>query len=458
MARTEPNISRNALFEQLEYTPHSDGQREAHYSDARFRTACCGRRWGKSVWAGKELTYKMFVPESINWIVSPEYSVGEKEFRVVWKDFEKLGLLKRCKRMYNVKQGNMLIHFKDLDSLLEVKSEQRPTSLVGEKLDHVTFSEAAKLNRSTWEMYVRPALQDVRGSADFPSTPEGFNWYEGLFRLGQDPEYTDYESWRFPSWTNAIVFPGGREDPEILEVEKRVSPQYFAQEIGAEFTSFEGMIYPEFSEKTHVKEFDYNPAWRNWWALDFGFVDPFVCLDIMIDQSQRVWVWREYQVSYLSTTEHGQTLKARDNPDGFHVDGIAADPRGADEAATLAWIIGTMNQNSISWEGGIETVRRHMKMRDDGMPGIIIHPNCKHLIRQLKNLRAKKTGEDKNQRPGQHDYDDHGPDALRYFFVEYFFLGGDSSLKDIYNRRYVGSEAESFFKYETGLKLGSGPW
>ena len=44
------------------------------------------------------MTYKMFVPDSYNWIVGPTYKLGEKEFRVVWKDFEKLDLLKYCKK------------------------------------------------------------------------------------------------------------------------------------------------------------------------------------------------------------------------------------------------------------------------------------------------------------------------------------------------------------------------
>src|SRR6266496_5558089 len=96
-----------------------------------------------------------------------------------------------------------------------------------------------------------------------------------------------------------------------------------------------------------MDEFDYNPALESWWALDFGYTDPFVCLDITIDTSDRVYVWREYVVRFRSTHEHGLLLKSRPNPDGFHVDGIAADPRGADEIATLAVIIGSIVANPV---------------------------------------------------------------------------------------------------------------
>lgn len=452
-AKTRSNINKDALFKKIEYTPHSLGQRAFHTSNARFRIPCCGRRYGKSFMAGHELTEKMFVPESINWIVAPKYVLGEKEFRVVHKDFKKLDLLDRCTTHYNVDQGRMDIHFHDLDSFLQVKSAERPDSLVGEGIDHVCMSEAAKHRRSTWEMYIRPALQDKRGTADFPSTPQGFNWYKGLFDLGIHDDYPDYKAWRFPSWENKIVFPGGKDDPEILAVRQEVSEMFFEQEIGAEFTSFVGQIYPEFNDNIHIKEFPYRPEWKNWWALDFGYVDPFVCLDIMIDPADRIWVWREYQVSYKATGEHGIILKNRENPDQFHVDAIAADPRGADEIATLAWVLGSMLANSVGWTMGIEQIKRALKVRDDGTPGLIIHPRCVDLIRQMKNLRGKNQKEERNAPEGQHDYDDHGPDALRYFFNEYFIMGGNSSIKDLYDVPYSGSEAESFFTYESGINL-----
>lgn len=446
-------INKEALFKKIEYKPHSVGQQQFHDSLARFKTACCGRRYGKSQMEGHELTAKMFVPHSINWIVAPKYVLGEKEFRVVWNDFKRLGLLGRCNTHYNIEQGRMDIYFPEFDSILQTKSAERPDSLVGEGVDHVCMSEAAKHKRSTWEMYIRPALQDKRGTADFPSTPQGFNWFKGMYDLGADPEYKEYDSWRFPSWDNPIIFPGGRDDPEILEVESKVSRMFFLQEIAAEFTAFEGMIYDEFDENIHVKQFDYNPLWKNWWALDFGYVDPFVCLDIMIDPSDRVWVWREYMVSYKATFEHGQILKNRENPEGFHVDAIAGDPRGADEIATLAWIIGSILNNAVGWILGIEEVKRALKLREDGTPGLIIHPRCTELIRQMKALRAPNTREGFNTKEGQHDYDDHGPDALRYFFNEYFVLGGRASLSDVYDAPARATEADSFFRYEGAVTL-----
>lgn len=468
MSRTEPSISREKLFAELDYKPHTQEQWDIHHSQARYRVPCCGRRWGKSTWAGHEGTYKMFVPDSINWIVGPDYGLGEKEFRIVYNDFKKLGLLKHCKTSYNVKQGDMRIYFPDLNSLLEVKSAERPKSLVGEGLDHVIMSEAAKHNMSTWQMYVQPALTDKRGSADFPSTPQGFNWYEGLYQLGQHLDYPEYESWRLPSWFNKTIFPTGfnpqcenivdgrhfdmvkcKCDKELIQIYNTVSWMFWQQEYGAEFTAFEGLIYPEFDERIHVKEFDYNPEWQNWWGMDFGYTDPFITLDIMIDQSDRVYVWREYVQSYVATQQHGYILKNRANPEGFHVDAIAADPRGADEIATLAYIIGSIIANPVGVTLGIEEIKKAMKVREDGDPGLIIHPSCTETIRSLSTIHSSGNKPGYELTRGQND---HPADALRYFFNEYFVNGGNVHLADVYSG-YSGSEAAGFFKYETGVQI-----
>src|SRR6266404_9957654 len=127
MPRAELTVDRESVFEQLGYEP-LESQWSMHRSDARFRTACCGRRFGKSIWAGHEMTLQMFRPDSINWIVGPKYVLGEREFRVVHSDFKKLGLLKRCKVSYNTRQGDMSIYFKDLNSHCLVVSADKQDS------------------------------------------------------------------------------------------------------------------------------------------------------------------------------------------------------------------------------------------------------------------------------------------------------------------------------------------
>lgn len=447
-----PVIDKELLFEKIKYKPHSEEQWLIHNSKARFRIPCCGRRFGKSQSAGHEMTYNLFVPESYNWICGPTYKLGEKEFRVVWYDLKALKLLDKCTtKTYNVNQGQMRI-VTPFGSVLEVVSAEKQDSLVGEGLHSVIMSEAAKHKMSTWQMYIEPALSDHRGSAIFPSTPQGFNWYKGLFDMGQMPDHPDYESWRFPTWTNKAMYPGGYDDPELARIRGTVSKQYWDQEYAADFTSFEGQIYPEFREDIHVKKINFVPGWFNALAFDFGFVDPFCCYDIMVDPSDNVYVWREYQVTHLSVWQHANIIKNRENPEGYHINMMYADPAGAGDIATLELVLGKVFADRVSWEEGVEAVRRWLKPYN-GPPKLFIDPSCIHLRRQLGQLRRKESREGHNERIGQHDYDDHGPDALRYFFSQHFVLGRNTTLASVYTGKYAGSEAETFFTYSSGIKI-----
>jgi len=460
---------REFYFEKLGYKPHSRKQREIHESTARFKALACGRRYGKTTFGGNDLTVALLDPHhpGYYWIVGPKYTLGEKEFRIVYDNiFKKLRLgdsRHKIKKSYNVKQGDMVIEM-PWGSLLEVKSAQHQETLLGDGLAGVVMAEAARHTADTWEQYVRPALSDIgesgeRGWAIFTSTPRGYNWFQGLWMLGQDERMGEYASWRLPSWENPIVFPGGRDDPEIVEIEDRVSANWFAQEIAAEFTAFAGKIYPDFSRETNVRRIEYNPKWTNVWFLDYGWSNPFVCLDVMIDPEDNFYVWREYQVSERNTMEHADVLNNRVNPDDYHVDWAAGDPRGPDQASIIAARTGVQVYSSDiagyaheSWRLGVEYVSRMLvKQEATGQPKLFIDPSCTDLIRQMEQLHAVEEKENKNSMEGQYKHDDHGPDALRYGIGQYLHSGAGSSLSDIYAPGRHQNEAQTFFQHTVQL-------
>src|SRR5438046_6698726 len=102
---------------------------------------------------------------------------------------------------------------------LECRSAAHPETLVGEGLDFVLMVEAGRQKRRTWAQYIRPTLSDKRGWSLHTGVPEGSSQESLLYSLwqrGQDVSKPVWRSWRMPSWTNTITFPGGRRDPEIL--------------------------------------------------------------------------------------------------------------------------------------------------------------------------------------------------------------------------------------------------
>ena len=166
--------------------------------------------------------------------------------------------------------GDMHIYF-PWGTRVEARSAEHPDLLVGEGLDHVIMCEAAKHKKETWDRFIRPSLADRRGSADFPTTPEGFNFLYDLWRFGRDPSIPEYESWRFPSWSNTTVYPGGRQDAEIILLERTMDTEWFNQEIAADFASFVGKIFPDWDEFVHVRPHTFRPEWKNYIAFDWGY-------------------------------------------------------------------------------------------------------------------------------------------------------------------------------------------
>ena len=469
--QAEPGISAKALYKKVGFAPHSPGQAEYLYSTTRFNIPCCGRRYGKSQVAGHRMTYKSFVPDSYNWIVAPSYRLGEKEFRVVYDDYRKLDLLRHCKKSYSPHQGDMHIDT-PWNSHIMVVSAERPDNLLGEGLSHVIMSEAAKHSWATWETYIEPALSDLLGSCDFPSTPKGFNWYHGLWELGRRGGNEQYKSWQFPTWENVVRYPGGFDDPEIQRIKKVASPLWFAQEYGASFTAMSGSIYEEWNESIHVQPHRFRADWPNYLGFDYGFSNPFVCLDIQVGPDDTCYVWREYYERYKSTYEHGKILQEREQPPGYHIDGMWGDLRGPDEAATLALSgLGFVGSVDVPWKHGVEQIKRMLKTVDDDgnavTPKLFVDPSCVNTIREISQLHVKEqinAKTDLNEQVGdkniQHKIDDHAPDALRYFIGPYYVLGAGSHLEDVYGNNYRGSESEEFFTLnsqitmDTGISLG----
>ena len=150
-------------FDFTDYIPHS-GQDKLHFPEkpARFTVAVCGRRWGKSVSASKEIEIMLNMPKTRSWVVAPTYGTAEKVFREVWHS-----VIQNRDESKNL--ATRRASYKDMyietatGAIFEAKSADNPNSLVGEGLDLLILDEAAKQKKIVWEMYLRPTLSDRNG-------------------------------------------------------------------------------------------------------------------------------------------------------------------------------------------------------------------------------------------------------------------------------------------------------
>lgn len=225
-------------------TPHSGGQREVFEAQQRFQIVCAGRRWGKTKVAVKKALRECRKQEKIVWWVAPTYKVVRRAYRETLKQIPP-GVLSKPAPPPTA-DGRLLLHFKT-GSRMEFYSAENPESMVGEGVDYVVVDEAAVMNERVWLQIIRPTLMDTKGSALLISTPRGLNWFYDVWVRGQDEEFPDYASWKFPTAASPYI-----DDAEIEEAEKTLPAVVYEQEILAEFVSNAAAVF-RFDEGEAVK-------------------------------------------------------------------------------------------------------------------------------------------------------------------------------------------------------------
>jgi len=448
-------VVKDRIWPTFGYEPH-EGQTTIHNDPARHRVVAWGRRGGKSRAGGNE-----FVPEAIYtysirdvlinanmkrifWIVGPDYSDCEKEFRVLWDSFKKLEMPFDKPGSYNNPLGGFM-HVSLWDGLFQIhcKSARYPDGLDGEGLSGVELVEAAKLKPHIFGKYIRPALADQGGWSLQTSTPEGKNWFYNHWRRGQDPSLKSWKSWRMPSWVNTILFPGGRDDPEIQSMREDMTEERFKQEIEADFTEFVGRVFKDFDEEIHVGDYPYNPELPVYLAVDYGWTNPFVVLGVQIDVFDNVYVCGEYRNTNRDTLEVARDLKelawARQATDIF------PDPAEPDDTNILcnALRLKTHKNTGGELKFRIEQIRKWLRYDPESeghpdpirKPKLFIDRNCTGypmsdggLIREMLEYRYPETKEESQTEAKENPLskDDHGPEALGRFFRGHF--GGPSDM------------------------------
>lgn len=457
------------VFRAAGYRPHK-GQLPYHASAARFRVASCGRRFGKSQMGGHELDLEAMLTHSMTaylddrgirrefWIVGPNYSDAEKEFRVHYNALKRMGFPFDKPGTYNnAHGGDMQISLYNGLYLVKGMSAAHPESLVGEGLSGIIMAEAAKQKESTWSKYLRPTLSDFKGWAQFTSTPEGKNWFYDLWNDGQDTTNPDWESWRFPAWMNPHVYPMGatdnkiatlravledggfdwREmverikiDPEVASLVRDLNDATFDQEIGADFNTMAGRVFSDFDEEVHVVDARFNPAWETYACCDYGFTNPFVWLLIQIDPMGRVYVMDEFYERGLTIDEIGWELKSRPElvPTGL----IEFYPDPASPGDTKALEKHLRIRAGGGTGGELETrlryIRAALKVRNKHLPWgdperkphLLINRRCTHTIDEFGKYKYPAKRGERNETENPLKKDDHTPEALGRFYAGHY--------------------------------------
>ena len=208
---------------------------------------------------------------------------------------------------------------------------------------------------------------------------------------------------------------------------RRASRACWEAEMLCKKPSLENVVFGEFDPDKHVQPVDYDPNFPVYRVLDFGFVNPFVCLWIQVDSDRVVRVIDEYVRSRATIDVHAEEIKSRTPGGEERVAATFCDPSGAGvndvtgtsvvrELRTLG--IAARYRRSGILEG-IELIRRAIRA-GDGKSTLIISPSCQRLIEALRCYHYPESPTGRGaELPLKDGLYDHPIDALRYFFVNY---------------------------------------
>ena len=171
-------------------------------------------------------------------------------------------------------------------------------SLRGRKYAHVVVDEAAKVRslESLWFSVIRPTLVDLRGSADFLSTPRGRNFFAKLHAFGQDPERSEWNAFHATSYDNPHI-----PRAEIDELRKTLPDRVFRQEVLAEFVEDAGGVFrgvTEVVERGRHRSEQPESSKLYTMGVDLARVNDFTVLTVLDQTGRMVYFERFNQISW----------------------------------------------------------------------------------------------------------------------------------------------------------------
>jgi hypothetical protein len=273
-----------------------DAQWQIINSDARFRVASCGRRFGKTLAAAGEAV-KVAAQGGRVWWVAPTYNVSKRGWA---------GAFAIAKQIpgTTVRKSDREIHFAG-GGFIGFKTADTGAGLRGEGLDLIIMDEAAFVREGAWTDDLRPALSDRQGRALFISTPMGRNWFWHIWMMGQDPERHEWQSWMFPTSSNPHIL-----SSEIDAARELLPERTFKQEYLAEFTEDGGAVFRNLRACTTSEYSEPLPDYRYIFGVDWGKSHDFTVIVVMDHSGRMVAMERFNQIGW--SLQRGRLLALAD--------------------------------------------------------------------------------------------------------------------------------------------------
>jgi len=385
--------------------PLSNPQKEICQSalENRFVVSCCGRRFGKTHVALRELARAASEPDKIVYYVAPTYRMAKN---IIWDQIK--GKLKELRWIEQTNEAELKLRLKN-GSVIYLKGADNPEGLLGVGLDYVVCDEYQDMDPKVWYQILRPTLSDKQGRAMFIGTPRGV----GSFSHEMFVQAKENEGWAAHTYT---TIEGGNVPEEEIEQAKRdMDERTFLQEYCANFLTFSGQVYYNFDRDKSIQNIPQLDTREIHCGIDFN-VDPMsVCISVI--ENDVVYMIDEICMRGSNTDEVCDELKRR-YPNSRII--MYPDPAGRQRKTSA----GGRTDISILQNAGFKVNVRnvHTPIRDrvnavnsklknsKGISSLFVDAKCKQITKSLEQM-VYKPGTSIIEKDGELD---HMADAVGY--------------------------------------------
>lgn len=259
------------MSEPIFFTPHSDKQEEAIFSNTRILLLGTGTQWGKTNVGALRMKTKMhtYLDSGDNFLITaPTYKIlSQSTLPAFLKLMHGFGTYNKKEDVFEMKRGGRCF----------CRTETDPDSIVGiPKVRHVWGDEAGKYRLYFWENI--QARADSSGCGiDLTTSPYALNWiYKEIIkphRLGRRPDVTFIQA---ASWENPYH---SLSNPEArLAKQATMSAMRYSMIYGGQWGRMEGLVYDAWDDDQNLVDPFRLPTDTKYVAgIDWGYYpDPFV--------------------------------------------------------------------------------------------------------------------------------------------------------------------------------------
>jgi len=374
----------NEIYSKVSFEP-TELQLPILESRKRFTLVAGGEQAGKSMVAAKYLLARVYdVDPGLYWLVAADYERTRAEFEYLVEDFGSMGVLQEASK--RVDPGKILLAD---GTRIETKSAKDPRTLAMRAPNGIIGCEASQLDLETFHR-LRGRCAPMRGWMFLSGTFEGsLGWYPQMFQAWKHSSVDDEQSFSLPSYSNGYLYPGGRQDPEILALERASSDDFFMERIEGIPSPPRGLVFTEIRADIHIQDVKYEPDIPVHIWIDPGYSEAYACEVVQVVNDQ-VRVIDEIYERDLITDEIIEIAQSKPwwKDVRFGVIDVAGFQHQAMAAPAEVWMDKTgiyFDSQKIRINEGTERLKAFLKTDpiDKREPRIVFSPNCKGILSEF---------------------------------------------------------------------------